>query len=74
MLFQFTVTVHPQYESHEEARVLGDQRPQGYAFYLHIEEIDKAEAGDDVHDVLCNGYVHGNARVLHADIPSGEAV
>ena len=41
---------------------------------IHLEKTDKAEAGYDIHNVLCNGYVHGNTGVLHTDVPSGESV
>ena len=63
-----------QYQPHKKTRILGNQCSQGYAFHFHPEETDKAEACHDVDNVLRNGYVHGNAGVLHTDVPPGESV
>lgn len=74
ILLQFAVAVHPQCQPHKQTCILGNQCSQGYAFHFHPEETDKAEACHDVDNVLRNGYVHGNAGVLHTDVPPGESV
>ena len=63
-----------QSQGHQESRILGDDRPQGYAFYLHAEAVDQRQRGQDIDDVLSDGDHHRDARVLHADIPAGETI
>ena len=59
---------------HAEACPLGYHRAQGYSLDTESESEDQGDGNEQVGDVLRDGDIHGDARVLHADEPSGKAV
>lgn len=74
MFPQVSIVAYPQAYSHQETGLLGYQRAQRHALHLQSAHIYQAEAGGDVHQVLCDCDGHRDAGVLHADVPAGQAV
>ena len=44
--------MHPKDNAHQEASILGNQRPQSYSFYFHPTQINQSEAGNDIDHIL----------------------
>ena len=62
------------HQRHAETCPLGYHRAQGYSLDTESESEDQGDGNEQVGDVLRDGDIHGDARVLHADEPSGKAV
>lgn len=61
-----------QIKSREKSSPLSYNCAESHTFDFHSQSKHETKTGDDVRDVLTDGYCHRSLRVLHSDVPSVE--